>query len=194
MTSDPSDRTDHSTPRSETTPASKPRTKVGKKRRGPKIPGGAAPGMRIDTSGPRHQARVLAMQSLYEHDMTGHDSGDILNRLHDEEDEAVPPPVAERVVHLVRGVIERQLELDPHIEQAAPQFPIPQLAAVDRNVLRLAIYELKFAPDVPYKAVINEAVEIAKRFGGPNSGKFVNGVLGTIVDHLPEERKAKKTG
>src|SRR5687768_6093145 len=100
MTSDPSDQTDHATPRSETTPVSKPRSKGGKKRRGPKIPGGAAPGMRIDKTGPRHQARVLAMQSLYEHDLTGHELEEILNRLHDEEDEAVPPPLAERVVQL----------------------------------------------------------------------------------------------
>jgi transcription antitermination protein NusB len=193
MTSDPTDRNAPATPQRDAKPTSSPRPKGGKRRRSPGIPGGT-PGMRIDTTGPRHQARVLAMQSLYEHDLTGHDLEDILTRLRDEEDEAVPPPLAERVMQLVRGVTEHREELDPHIERAAPQFPIPQLAAVDRTVLRIAIFELKFAPDVPYKAVINEAVEIAKRFGGPNSGRFVNGVLGTIVDQLPASRKEKPQG
>jgi N utilization substance protein B len=68
---------------------------------------------------------------------------------------------------------------------------VDQLAIVDRNVLRLAIYELYYMPDVPYKVAINEAVEIAKRFGGPNSGKFVNGVLGTVSRQLPPERTAR---
>ncbi|HVL26140.1 MAG TPA: transcription antitermination factor NusB [Thermomicrobiales bacterium] len=198
MTPDPSDRVDHvdtATPAEGQAP--KKSTSRPKKKRRPNVPGGAAPGTHIDQSAPKHQARVLAMQSLYEHDITDHDLEDILGRLQDEADdevEAVPPPVAARVVQLVQGVTEHRAELDPHIERAAPQFPIPQLAAVDRNVLRLAIYELQYEPDVPYKVVINEAVEIAKRFGGPNSGKFVNGVLGTIADRLPEERKAKKRG
>ena len=196
MTPDPFERPDDATPQADTRESPtrrRPRpAKKGKQRSA--IPGGEAPGVRIDRSAPRHQARVLAMQALYEHDLTGHELDEILERLQTDEDEDVPPPVAERVVRLVRGVDERQAELDPHIARAAPQFPIPQLAAVDRNVLRLAVYELHYEPDVPYKVAINEAVEIAKRFGGPNSGRFVNGVLGTIADRLPAERKAKAAG
>jgi N utilization substance protein B len=82
-------------------------------------------------------------------------------------------------------VLTRREEIDPYIAAAAPAFPLAQMAAVDRNVLRLAVYELLHEPAVPPKAAINEAVELAKRFGGDSSGRFVNGVLGTIVEQLP---------
>jgi transcription antitermination factor NusB len=85
---------------------------------------------------------------------------------------------------LARGVATHQAEIDPHITEAAPAFPIPQLANVDRAVLRIAIFELLHEKDVPFKVAINEAVEIAKHFGGPNSGKFVNGVLRTISERI----------
>lgn len=97
----------------------------------------------------------------------------------------------ERLAHtvsLARGVEAAQGEIDPHIERAAPAFPMPQLASIDRVVLRIAVYELLFAPEVPFKAAINEAVDIAKTYGGPNSGRFVNGVLRTIAESLPESR------
>ncbi len=94
-----------------------------------------------------------------------------------------------RTVRLARGVVAQRAAIDPMIERAAPAFPIPQLASIDRAVLRIAVYELMFEPDVPFKAVINEGVEIAKRFGGPNSGRFVNGVLRTISETLPAARK-----
>lgn len=131
---------------------------------------------------PRSQARVLALQALFEIDVTGHDTDEVLGRIAD--DDSVPPPVADYALTLARGVTEYQSEIDPRIAAAAPAFPLPQVANVDRNVLRLAIYELLHQPDVPLKAAINEAVELAKRFGGPNSGRFVNGVLGTIADGL----------
>lgn len=117
--------------------------------------------------------------------MTAHDLEDVLARLSDEDGEDVPPPVREHTLRLARGVDSRRTEIDPYIAEAAPAFPIPQLAAIDRSVLRLAVYELLFERDVPFRVVINEAVEIAKRFGGPSSGRFVNGVLGTIVDRIP---------
>lgn len=97
-----------------------------------------------------------------------------------------------RTVRLARGVEANLGEIDPHIERAAPAFPIPQLASIDRAVLRIAVYELLFEPNVPFKAAINEAVEIAKRYGGPNSGRFVNGVLRTISEGLPASRKEPK--
>jgi N utilization substance protein B len=156
----------------------------------------------VDFSAPKHQSRVIAMQALFEYDQTDHDIEDILARIEDPkpaldpdavapsgEDEIeesdtdfIPPQVGRRAVTLVRGVLEHLPEIDPHIEKAAPQFPIGQLAAIDRCVLRLAVYELTFkTDDVPFKVVINEAVEIAKRYGGDRSGSFVNGVLGTIA-------------
>ena len=84
-------------------------------------------------------------------------------------------------------------EIDPYIAEAAPAFPIAQLPAVDRNVLRLAIYELLHEAEVPPKAAINEAVELAKRFGGENSSRFVNGVLGTIATRIEHDRKAPES-
>jgi transcription antitermination factor NusB len=92
--------------------------------------------------------------------------------------------ILQRTGRLARGVQERQADIDPHIEQAAPAFPIPQLASIDRAVLRIAVYELQFEPDVPFKAAVNEAVDIAKRYGGPSSGRFVNGVLRTIAERI----------
>lgn len=91
---------------------------------------------------------------------------------------------------LARGVVRHQPEIDPIVERAAPAFPMPQLASVDRVVLRLAVYELLHEPKVPLKVAINEAVEIAKRYGGPNSGKFVNGVLRTIAESMPDRAGA----
>lgn len=173
------------------------------------LPEGFGKGAYVERSAVFHQGRVLAMQSLYEMDIVQRDLEDIIERIrHDDselpasiaeatdEDETevddIPAPVAEHAISLVRGVATHMSEIDPVIQKAAPQFPVAQLANVDRNVLRLAIYELHHVPDVPYKVVINEAVEIAKRFGGPNSGKFVNGVLGTISRQLPPGRTAGK--
>ena len=90
---------------------------------------------------------------------------------------------------LSRGVVDHQDVIDPYIAEAAPAFPISQLASIDRAVLRVAMQELLFEPEVPYKAVINEAVDIAKQYGGPNSGRFTNGVLRTISDRLQQAKK-----
>lgn len=191
-------------------PADRNRPRVVQSRRStkrPKVPralGGL--GAYVDTSAVKHQGRVLAMQSLFEMDLAQHGMDDIIERIeHDDtelpssaietpdEDEApvddIPEPVADHAIMLIRGVQNNLDQIDPVIEKAAPQFPVAQLANVDRNVLRLAIYELNHQSEVPFKVVINEAVEIAKRFGGPNSGKFVNGVLGTISKSLPKERR-----
>ena len=123
---------------------------------------------------------MLALQVLYEIDVTGHGLDETLARTF--EAQPAPPPIREHVEQLVRGVLPRRDEIDPVIADAAPAFPVARLPAIDRNVLRLAIYELLHEPGVPPKAAINEAVELAKRFGGENSGRFVNGVLGTVVE------------
>ena len=89
------------------------------------------------------------------------------------------------------GIILRKKELDAIIEKAAPDWPLEQIAVIDRNALRIGLYELLFADrgEVPPKVAINEAIEIAKNYGGPNSGKFINGVLGTIYRELGEPGK-----
>ena len=206
MSPDPSEHLDPEKPQLSKQSSRKSVSKGARERKA-SVPAGFGKGAYVDMSGVRHQARVLAMQALYERDLTEHDLQDILDRMRSgdntdlpasatettDEDETqledIPQPVADRATAVVHGILQHQDAIDPLIEKAAPQFPIPQLAAIDRNVLRLAIYELLYAPDVPYKVVINEAVEIAKRFGGPNSGRFVNGVLGTISKDLPAKRK-----
>ena len=99
--------------------------------------------------------------------------------------------IADFVNDLIYGVEKNQKEIDKIIQKTAPDWPLDQITNVDRNVLRLGIYELKFAEaaDVPPKVAINEAIELAKTFGGASSGKFVNGVLGTIYKDMGEPRK-----
>jgi transcription antitermination protein NusB len=130
----------------------------------------------------RHQARTLALQALYEADVAGHPLNEVLRRYMDDRSE--PQTVRRYVERLVTGIDANRESIDQKIGEAAPAFPVDQLPAVDRNILRIAIYELTSEADVPMKAAINEAVEIAKQFGGENSGKFVNGVLGTIANGL----------
>lgn len=147
----------------------------------------------------RHQARIAALQVLFEADVTDHLVSTILDyRLqhHDEAaggdapldvaDEAVPPDVAKFCRVLVNGAWEQREQLDRLIEQAAPHWPLYQMPPVDKAILRLAIWELRFhAQPAPPKAVINEAVELAKHFGGDQSGRFVNGVLGAVLPAKP---------
>jgi N utilization substance protein B len=99
------------------------------------------------------------------------------------------------VWRLVKGVVEHLPEIDKIIERAAPEWPIDQIAVVDRNVLRVGLYELLYADkgEVPAKVAINEAIEIAKAYGGANSPKFINGVLGTVYREMGGEEVAKET-
>lgn len=145
---------------------------------------------------------MLALQILYEVDLTAHDLTETLERtLADEEELArvaaeedeVPGAQAavaqtralrEHVQRLVTGSVAARDEVDQLIAAAAPAFPVARVPAVDRNVLRLAVYELLHEAEVPPKVAINEAVELAKRYGGDSSGRFVNGVLGTIFEQL----------
>jgi N utilization substance protein B len=136
----------------------------------------------------RHQARVLALQIIYEVDVTDHPRAEVEDRTLRDPDEVIPPEVASYAARLANGVMDHRPRIDQYIEAAAPAFPVPQLPSVDRNVLRLAIYELLYARDVPPKAAINEAVELAKRYGGLSSSRFVNGVLGTVVERIAAER------
>jgi len=132
--------------------------------------------------GSRHQARVAALKALYEADSSEHAPLDALRRIVGQE--RLAQAYAEFARALVEGVLERQEEIDAIIAKAAPAWPVEQLSPVDRNVLRLAIRELLGDNETPIRAVINEAVELAKRFGSENSAKFVNGVLGSVSGKL----------
>jgi N utilization substance protein B len=127
----------------------------------------------------RHRARVIALQALYEVDCAGHNPAPVIDQRLEEAD--LPEPGADFCRDLVLGVSANQEELDVLIERYAPEWPVDQIAIVDRNVLRICIYELLMRQDTPTKVAINEAVELAKHFGSDSSGRFVNGVLGSLV-------------
>ncbi len=143
----------------------------------------------------RHLARSIAMQSLYEWDFSNQEED--LKKITKRNIEDFGPGLKDNktfVWSLVVGVIDHLKEIDAIIKKSAPQWPIGQISIVDRNVLRLGIYELLYADKkaVPPKVAINEAIELAKSFGGENSGKFINGVLGTVFDLLKEEGEITK--
>lgn len=140
----------------------------------------------------RHLSRSIAMQSLYEWDFGGKNLAEL--------DEVVGRNIkefgpgldsAEFIKKLVKGVVENLDKLDKIISKSAPEWPIEQITIVDRNILRLGLYELLFGnrAEVPPKVAINEAIELAKSFGGESSGKFINGVLGTIYREIGEPQK-----
>ncbi len=140
----------------------------------------------------RHLSRSVVLQTLFEWDFRNYANVDTEALLERNAQEFAPsagdlPFMAE----LVRGVVERRLDLDLIIEKAAPEWPLDRIALIDRNVLRLGLYELLFADreKVPAKVAINEAIELAKSFGGENSGRFVNGVLGAVYKELGEPGK-----
>jgi N utilization substance protein B len=141
-------------------------------------------------TGFRHKARTIALQTLYELDCSSHKPKGTLARLL--EGKALPDEAADFARSLVKGVIQNKKGIDDVIQRFAPAFPINQIATTDRNILRLAIFEILFDNRVPVKAAINEAVELAKSFGSDTSKKFVNGVLGSVVtDCIPQEKQQK---
>jgi N utilization substance protein B len=129
-------------------------------------------------TGPRRKARAIALQALYEIDTTQHEADKVLDRL------LVEGNLSEDnnafVRRLVSQVVQHRGEIDQNIQQFAPTWPVEQLSVIDRNILRLAISEILFDNIVTVKVAINEAVELAKKFGGESSSKFVNGVLGSV--------------
>ena len=133
----------------------------------------------------RHLGRIIALQTLYEEEFrreagdTTFEAKEILQRNIGRYREMVDD--IKFIEDLVAGVMKQATELDTVLGPVAPEWPIDQIARMDRIVLRIGLYELKNEADVPPKVVINEAVELAKAFGGDNSSKFINGVLGTIL-------------
>ncbi len=146
----------------------------------------------------RHLGRIIALQTLFEQDFR-RASGDatfsieeVLGRNIGRYQATVDDK--DFIVQLVHGVSGKEKELDDELQPIAPEWPIDQIARMDRVILRMGLYELKHGQDVPPKVVINEAVELAKAFGSENSSKFVNGVLGTALRNItgePDDKEQK---
>ena len=140
----------------------------------------------------RHLSRSIAMQSLYEWDFKGMEV-DELDKIVKQNTKEFGPGIEESdfVFKIVHGVAENLSKLDKIIEKSAPEWPVDQITIVDRNVRRIGLYELLMGnrKEVPPKVAINEAIELAKTFGGESSGKFINGVLGTIYREIGEPGK-----
>lgn len=135
----------------------------------------------------RHKARGLALQALYEIDTSGHEPAGVIER--QLATITLMPENNRFVEELVKGVLENKALIDEHIRRFARAWPIEQMAVIDRNILRLAIYEVLVDNRVPVRVAINEAVELAKDFGGQSSSRFVNGVLSSVSSLKEEESK-----
>lgn len=136
----------------------------------------------------RRRARSTALKVLYELDTTNHLPGVVL--AHRLTEEALTPDVETFTRQLVTGVLEHRTQLDSLIQHYAPEWPIEQMAVIDRNLLRIAIYEFDIASLTPMKVAINEAIEIAKIYGADSTPRFINGVLGSLV--APDEAARQK--
>lgn len=142
----------------------------------------------------RHLGRIIALQTLYEAELRqdAEDSTFDINKVLERNIERYKDMLddVDFIKKLVAGVNKQAAELDAALQPVAPEWPIDQIARMDRIVLRIGLYELENEADVPPKVVINEAVELAKAFGGDNSSKFVNGVLGTLLRNREEKPAA----
>ena len=137
----------------------------------------------------RHLVRTVILQSLYEWDFYNqkHDLVQILERNLNEFAPGIDEP--EFAWKILKGLAEHLKEIDGIITKAAPDWPLAKIAIIDRNILRIGLYELLYADpnEVPPKVAINEAIEMAKNYGGPNAGRFINGVLGTVYREMKKE-------
>jgi N utilization substance protein B len=137
---------------------------------------------------PRTRARSLALQVLYEVDIANHPPGEIYKlRL---EESPLPDDLAEFARQIIFGVLPITGALDHLIAKYAPEWPLDQIAAIDRNILRMALWEFAVYGETPLKVAINEAVELAKLFGSDSAPRFVNGVLGALAEHQSEIQQA----
>lgn len=144
----------------------------------------------------RHLIRTIVLQSFYEWDFYGQKSNlaDILERNLNNFGHGIDEP--EFAWKIAKGVLDHLKDINKIISKAAPEWPVDQIAIVDRNVLRIGLYELLYAnkDEVPPKVAINEAIELAKNYGGNNSPKFINGVLGTVYREMGDIQKKRRTG
>jgi N utilization substance protein B len=135
----------------------------------------------------RRRARRVTLETLYEYDIVSHDPDEVLEqRLEASPMERAGVEFARQLIH---GVITYQEQMDTLIARFAPEWPLDQMAVIDRNVLRIAIYEFLATDETPVKVAINEAVELAKVYGSDSAPRFINGVLGTLADHQEELRR-----
>ena len=125
----------------------------------------------------RRRARSHALQVLYEIDSVNHPAEEVLARYGEE----LSSEAREFMNTLVRGTLDSKEEIDVMVADSAPEWPISELAVIDRNILRLSLWELLIWGETPVKVAINEAVELAKRYGSDSAPRFVNGVLGTLA-------------
>lgn len=140
----------------------------------------------------QRKAREGALQVLFEVDLVGHDVEDVRARQFDQM--LLADGFRAYAERLVDGVLAHRDDLDAVIVATAPAWPIAQLPRVDVNILRLALCELLYSTEVPVGAVINEAVELAKRYGSENSGKFINGALGTVAGRITAGELTRESG
>jgi len=143
----------------------------------------------------RHLSRSIVLQTLFEWDLNNMDKKGTLEVLNRNVEEFAPNKTDNPFIEkLLDGVLGKKPELDQVIEKAAPEWPIDRISPVDRNILRLGLYELLFSDrkEVPAKVAINEAIELAKQFGGENSSRFVNGVLGAVYKEIGEPGKEEQ--
>ena len=135
----------------------------------------------------RRRARRVTLETLYEYDIANHDPDEVLEqRLEASPMERAGSDFAAKLVH---GVIAYQTHMDRLIARYAPEWPLDQMAVIDRNVLRIAMYEFLVTDETPVKVAINEAVELAKVYGSDSAPRFINGVLGMLADHLEELKR-----
>jgi N utilization substance protein B len=142
----------------------------------------------------RHLLRAVILQTLYEWDFYAHKSDVTATLERNMEDFAPDVDEPEFAWKILKGVVEHIEDIDATITRVAPEWPLERIAIIDRNILRIGIYEILYADrdEVPPKVSINEAIELAKNYGGPNSSRFINGVMGTIFKELfPEEKNEK---
>lgn len=136
----------------------------------------------------RRQLRNLIIQALYEIDAVDHPPQEVIAR-YVEQNDILSDEGLEFFKCFVEGILSTTPELDKVIATFAPEWPVDQLAVLDRNILRIALWEIVFYDETPLKVAINEAVELAKRFGSESSARFVNGVLGTLAEQEQEIRR-----
>jgi N utilization substance protein B len=148
----------------------------------------------------RHLARTIALQSLYEWDFNGQQASRLVPITQGNLHEFAPEfDDGGFTIDLVKGIEANQERINKLIIKYAPEWPLEQITTMDRNCLRIGVFELMFNPEIPPKVAINEAIELGKAFGGPSSGKFVNGVLGSIFKDIesgvlkPSAQKKEKS-
>lgn len=144
----------------------------------------------------RHLSRSIILQSLYEWDFYNK-KGDLIKIIERNLVEFGPglEEESEFIWRLVHGIVTHLAEIDVTITRVAPEWPLEKIAIIDRNILRIGLYELTYADpnEVPPKVAINESIELAKNYGGPNSGRFINGVLGTVYKEFKEKQAESST-